>query len=238
MKKSLFLFLLGILLTGCINKQKNNIIATTQPQKKLSTSQVEIKQKNYDAWNGTKWGMSKDEIKTLFPLATEKDYDLYCPEGYERVQCSSYILEKYKIGNYVYDVDFGFLKEKLSTIRIDCKPNNRESRENEYDLVFEVSLCAREMSFLLEEKYGNDFAEEIKNKEWQGGEFGINSNSQTTKKIWQTENNTIKYSYYDCTGECGYNKGLTYRNLIIDYLPNPEKFKVDSDLYNSAQEKI
>ena len=121
-------------------------------------------------------------------------------------------------------------------MRFVCNPDIGEFQNNYY----KISDCASEMEFLLTEKYGQSSFKDIKTTFGKGSEFGVENKAIVTKKKWSTEEKLINYYYYSCSGECGTakNKLLGYRKLSISYTPNANIFKVDSDVFNSAKDKI
>jgi hypothetical protein len=218
------------------------LISCTSNNKIATKRQVQIKEKEiikkenktpivYQAWLGTYWGMSSEQLKNLFPVE-QKDYDLYCPEGFQYKDCSSYLLGKMLIGKEVYDIHFDFIENRLVNLKFDCNPHNRI----EQDSYLEVVRCESEMNFLLKEKYGKNFIENIDTKS-NYDSYGFETKVITTVRKWNTPEKEIKYRYYDCSGNCN-GKFSGYKQLTINYTPNVDILKIESELYNLNKEMI
>lgn len=231
-----FYLLFFFLLIGCSPSQKsikteNNQINTLNKVKKEIKNTPVI----HKAWLGAYWGMSSEQLKSLF-FVKNKDFDLYCPEGYSIESCKTYEFEDFIIGSTVYDVDFNFIKNKLIQISFNCNNGNRRNDPKFSDMPkLSVSHCASEMNFLLTEKYGDHKDEDVKTKEWSGL---VETTSTTTKKNWITEDKIIDYYFYECSGDCGGNNLDGYGSFKVSYRPTPQIFKVESDLYNNSKNQI
>lgn len=229
------IYLLLFLLVGC--SEKTDFI--TPEISKINNNlkqEVVIEKKVNQAWMGTYWGMDSGQLINLFPVQ-EKNYNNYCPEGYLIKDCKRYELEKQKIGSNLYDVSFNFIKNQLANINFVCSPDINETRIQ----YFEIAKCANEIEFLLKEKYGNYNFDDIKFSSGKGSYIGMEYEQTITKKTWMTNEKEIKYFYLDCSGECSGVPGealLGYRKLSVSHTPNANIFKVKSDIYDSAKDKI
>lgn len=231
MKKFLYIFLL--LLLGCNTKKT---LVYSEDVQKTKKKPIEAQTtKVYKAYLGTYWGMDSKQLNNLFPVQSEK-YSYYCPDGYERKDCTSYILKRQKIGNELYDLNFNFIKNKLANIKFTCNPKPDDTGVKYY----KISSCASEMDFLLTEKYGLPYSEDIKEKSGIGSKFALEYNQTITKKEWLGKEKKIKNYYADCSGECGTIKRplLGYRKYYVYHTPNVDVFKVESDIFNSSKDKI
>lgn len=229
MKKIYLLIIL--LLISCT---ANNKIITKQNTKTEQTKVLKKEKikKVYQAWLGTYWGMSSEQLKNLFPVE-QKDYDLYCPEGHEYQDCSSFLLSKTLIGKEVYDLSFDFIKNQLVNLEFDCSPHNRIGDSSFID----VLRCESEMNFLLTQKYGSDFIENVKTDS-KYDSYGFETKIITTTKKWITPEKEIKYRYYDCSGSCNGKLSGDYKKLTVNYKVNSNILKIESELYNSNKEMI
>jgi hypothetical protein len=63
------------------------------------------------------------------------------------------------------------------------------------------------------------------------------NNKIATKRQVQIKEKEIKYRYYDCSGNCN-GKFSGYKQLTINYTPNVDILKIESELYNLNKEMI
>lgn len=84
-------------------------------------------------WNGTKWGMSVDEVKKLFPGIQ--------PSSPTTTGDSRYVLKDFNVKRTNYDVSFVFGSKGLRVVNLDQKGKN-------------VELSFRVLLQDLQEKYG------------------------------------------------------------------------------------
>ena len=233
--KNFYVLCLLATLVGCSSYHKaddiKNISNTTH--KKINDSKPEVIK--LEAWGNTDWGMSLEEVKRIYEIK-ERDFDLYCPDGFVVNDCSTFIHEDYEIGTTIYDIAFNFINDKLINIEFECHNGNRDNDIKFKDLPkLSVSHCASEMDYLLTEKYGSDFKEDIKTKNWEGI---IKTTAVTTKKKWITNEKVVDYYYYECNGDCGSKTGGGYGIMSVSFKPQDNIFKIESDIYNSAKDKL
>ena len=128
-----------------------------------------------EAWNGTTWGMSKNELKQTLnqklnnPELIEDDCD---SDNYQK--CEAYYLKNYSIGSHRYMVSFLLVNDQLNTVSLMFQDGefDREIMDSiDYDLdraLQEIDdkrklgrIVTSEIAGLLSDKYGEPINSEL-----------------------------------------------------------------------------
>lgn len=116
-----------------------------------------------DGWQKAKWGMTKEDVKKVFPKATDFVITM------KGKQFQKWGLSDYEISGCHYNVDFGFSGDKLNAVDLqltDLKDGGK---------------CGPKMSSLLVDKYGKPTTSDNEKKR----------DMETTSEKWLIGNTTI-----------------------------------------------
>lgn len=179
-----------------------------QAQTVSTTSSTEIKESlpQLEAWHGTKWGMSIEQVNQLFEQnIIEKNYRR-CSAAIRHL-CSSYELHDYPIGNQSYNIEFTFIANQLTEIKFTSSKQNYNYTS--------IKSALDNFQVWLSNQYGLPDQTES-----QTTEYGSMMSQQ-----WHLPEKDIQL-HYETTDNIDIN------HLFINFTPNFEQFQIQTGSLN------
>ena len=162
--------------------------------------------------------MTREQAKNKLGVSFLEEGSLRCELQLKDI-CETFSIKSYSIGSSDYDVYLTFVNNQLFKITIECFSSSQTKP-------LKSNLCFENYSYLLTQKYGYPSIDTKEIKDFKK----ITDRIEKYNKEWLLENQKITLKYNDY----GYEGG----SLFIFYEPNPNIFKINTELYESAKDKI